>query len=523
MTRTSITAKITAKASILILFFLAVGTISSGTAWAAPDLKIGIFLPERTPQAISNHQSQVGRHQDIVMFYQAWGSYGGGLDTERIQWIIDNGSIPMITWEPWVWGGDRTNQPDYRLSKISGGNHDAYIREFAQSVKQVGGVVYLRPMHEMNGDWYPWAGTVNGNSPNQYVPAYRHIVDIFRQEGVANVRWVWSPNNAGLPDWGTSSFKTYYPGDSYVDFAAVDGYNFGASQSWSQWASFESIFDQAYKTITGLTQKPIIVAEMSSAEQGGSKADWIRSAYAALKSSYPKISAVIWFNESGDGTDWRIHSSADSLAAYKEALSAAPAPPQPPAPDTIPPNGRIVIDGGASRTPFRKVTLDMQGNDSGGSGLRSMRLANAPGAWGPWQAFAPSVNNWALPSGAGVKTVYMQLKDGAGNVSSVVQDDIVFGRAVKIKLGGATVLSKAPRRSRFAVTWQALRPATGSWTYKVKYRPGRSGKWRVLRKATANTSLTFKGRRGRTYYFKVKAQDEARNSLVSAVKKAVVR
>ena len=39
----------------------------------------------------------------------------------------------------------------------------------------------------MNGNWFPWSETRNGNSSGEYVAAWRHVRDIFRAEGVTNV------------------------------------------------------------------------------------------------------------------------------------------------------------------------------------------------------------------------------------------------------------------------------------------------------------------------------------------------
>lgn len=500
-------------------------------AWpasAAQNLQTGVFLPDRSPQAIANHQTQVGKHQDIFMFYQAWGSYGGDLDSERAQWIIDNGSIPMITWEPWAWGGPETDQPDYSLSKIINGNHDTYIRKFAQQVKQVNGTIYLRTMHEMNGNWYPWCGTVNGNTPSQYVPAYRHIVDVFRQEGVSNVRWVWSPNNGGLPDWGTSSMQSYYPGDNYVDFTAVDGYNFGTTDSWSAWASFTDVFDQAYQTITGFSQKPMIIAEMSSAEAGGNKANWIRNTFDTIKTSYPKITAVIWFNEK-QTVDWRINSSPESLAAYKAALAdlgtTPPAPPaNPPASnptDTESPTGSVTINDGAGRTTSRNVTLGLQGADTGGSGLAAMRLRNHAGSWSSWEPFS-ATKSWTLRGRRGTKKVDLQLKDGAGNLSPVYSDTVVYGSIrVKVKVGKARTLSGKSKKNMRTVSWGTVGKKTSRVVYTVKYRSTKlkKKKWKTLKVKTKKTSLRFKIKKHRTYFFKVVARDADGNLGKSRVKK----
>jgi hypothetical protein len=56
---------------------------------------------------------------------------------------------------------------------------------------------------------------------------------------------------------------------------------------------------------------------MSSAESGGSKADWITSAYYKdITNRMPKTQAIVWFDSIKE-RDWRINSSDASLAAYQ--------------------------------------------------------------------------------------------------------------------------------------------------------------------------------------------------------------
>ena len=101
---------------------------------------------------------------------------------------------------------------EYALARIAGGDFDVYMTTWAlahEAPRQR--PVHLRPMHEMNGDWYPWGGTVNGNSPAQYVQAWRRMHDIFRRVGASNVRFVWSPNNIDVP--ASNRMESYYPGD----------------------------------------------------------------------------------------------------------------------------------------------------------------------------------------------------------------------------------------------------------------------------------------------------------------------
>jgi endoglucanase len=64
-----------------------------------------------------------------------------------------------------------------------------------------------------------------------------------------------------------------------------------------------------------------MIAEFSSTEQGGDKAAWIRDSFATVPRDFPRIRALVWFNVYYDSVDWRVESSAASLAAYKEAIA----------------------------------------------------------------------------------------------------------------------------------------------------------------------------------------------------------
>ena len=64
---------------------------------------------------------------------------------------------------------------------------------WARALAAFGGPVRLRFAQEMNGDWYPWGAGTNGNTPAEFVRAWRHVHDIFTAAGATNVQWVWSP------------------------------------------------------------------------------------------------------------------------------------------------------------------------------------------------------------------------------------------------------------------------------------------------------------------------------------------
>jgi len=225
-----------------------------------------------------------------------------------------HGVIPMITLE---FGSPAkgVSQPLYSMDAIVAGSLDDYLRDYARSAKTYGGPVWLRPFHEMNGRWYPWGGTVNGNTPEKCVAAWRHVRTIFREEGATNVLFVWSPNADSVPNTRANQIKEYWPGEEYVDIIGLDGFNFGAGKGMS-WRSFEKIYTAPYREVCKLSStKPIIVAEIGCTAEGGDKAAWIAAMFKVIPVKFPRMVGVVWFNADKD-RDWRVDSSSASRQAF---------------------------------------------------------------------------------------------------------------------------------------------------------------------------------------------------------------
>jgi hypothetical protein len=272
------------------------------------------------PAKIDEFANMVGKQPSVVMWYQDWATPGAKeFDRARMDEVVARGAMPIVTWEP----ADYTrgvDQPQYALETIIRGDHDAYVRSWAREAAAWGKPFYLRFAHEMNGTWYPWSAGVNGNTAAEYVAAWRRVHAIFEEEGATNVRWVWNPDVA---DPSLPSYASLYPGDEYVDWVAIDAYNWGTSQpSGGIWQTFPEIFDDSHEQMDALTNKPMMVGETASAESGGDKAAWIQQTFLTdIPSSYPQVRTVIWFHSNKEA-DWRVNSSAASLEAYREVVAS---------------------------------------------------------------------------------------------------------------------------------------------------------------------------------------------------------
>ena len=278
----------------------------------APSPAAGNFLGFYVPGAPSNMaplttlESQVGRRAAVVNFFIADSE---SFPASRCQNIVDHGATPLVTLEFW-------SAENGGVAAITNGSKDAYLRSFADQARQFGDEIWIRPFHEMNGDWYPWGGSTNGNSPAAVIAAWRHVHDVFESRGAANVKLVWCVNNDSVPYTTANGIAKYWPGDAYVDYTSIDGYNAGTTQSWSSWRTFSATFRNAYNTITGLSSKPLFIAETSSVEQGGSKAAWITGMFSALDREFPRIRGVVWFNARLT-YDWRIETAPANVTAFR--------------------------------------------------------------------------------------------------------------------------------------------------------------------------------------------------------------
>ncbi len=258
---------------------------------------------------INARESFLGRTYDIInRFY----GFNVAIPTSLENWDVSRGRYPMITW----------GAPADTI-QLRNGTHDAWLRQQADRMAAFNSPIFLRFYHEMEGGYRQ----SYVHSPADFIAAWRHVHDIFVQRGATNVVWIWSPTA-----W---SFVTrspwppdYYPGDAYVDWVAADGYSWFPFQS-TPWRSWSTIFQDFYDWAK-TKDKPIMIAEnaaMEDPDQPGRKAQWITSSQQLIKSIYPRIQAVMYFDnlytKGGYTYTWQVDTSQSSYNAYR-AMGADP-------------------------------------------------------------------------------------------------------------------------------------------------------------------------------------------------------
>ena len=262
----------------------------------------------------------------LIHIYSAWGSKSyQEFPKKQVMDINDLGSIPVITWEPWLTAFKEKRTPALKpmqtrdkegLIDIANGVYDFYLKTWAQQVKAIQKPIFIRLAHEMNDPYrYPW-GPQN-NEPKDFIAAWKYIHNYFKAQGVTNVIWIWAPP----PAYGF--FKEYYPGPEDVDFVGIGTLNYGPVVNWGKWWSFDEIFGNHYSEFAAFN-KPIMLTEFASLAYGGDRTDWYNDALRDIPLKYPLVKGLLFFHFDADNTttqqvlNWNIINDKKVVKAIRE-------------------------------------------------------------------------------------------------------------------------------------------------------------------------------------------------------------
>lgn len=298
-------------AATLVVATVAVLVILPRPTAMAQEIGIGAYIPnaDNNPALIDQFGREIGHQPVLLSSYKDWSQ--APFVGKQLDQIWSHGAMPMITWEPWTSSGNGIS-----LWAIANGSYDAYVRPAARAAASWGRPLMLRFAQEMNGTWFPWSDGAGGNTPRAFKAAWRHLVRIFREEGARNVKWVWTPY---AEIGGRLGFVRFFPGGRWVDWAGLDGINWGGSLGWR---SFKEIFARSYHKLLRLTSRPLILAEVGCGEVGGRKAAWVSTMMTRQLPRMPHVRAVVFWSAADYRGDFRVDSSPAALRAVREAARA---------------------------------------------------------------------------------------------------------------------------------------------------------------------------------------------------------
>jgi len=283
-----------------------------------------------TAKRITDFVDLVGKGIAWAYFSDNWLN-GIRFPAASAQIIHEAGAIPFIRMMPRSTWNEGKADPVYTMQSIIDGQFDSQLTQWARDAKAIDYALMVEFGTEVNGDWFSWNGKYNGGNPDgprRFRDAYRHIIDIFRREGVTNVTWVFHVDAQASPDSAWNAMRNYYPGDDYIDWLGISVY--GAQTRDEDWQTFTDVLDSGYPELAALSSgKPIALLEFAVTDgyPGHDKATWIRDALAVIRSGrYPRIKAVSYWhenytNDGGPPSLLRIDTSPAALAAYRAAVT----------------------------------------------------------------------------------------------------------------------------------------------------------------------------------------------------------
>jgi Glycosyl hydrolase family 26 len=270
-------------------------------------------------------ERQVNRRADVVLIFRSVSRP----PTDILTRLQNSGYQVALTLE--FWDGIGGDWRPWSLPSIARGDHDAALESWLTAMAKLPTAIHLRPLHEFNGNWYPWGVYSSGNSVESFHAAWRRIARAARRIAGDKVRLQLCFNRQNgwdgfreLP--GTA--RDFYPGDDVVDELVINGYN-RPTKTTSK--SFAEIFHRYYSELRTLRPDlPLWVGETASSEKFGDKPEWIEDMFRQVLTRYP-VACLTWFNETltipGEPQrDWKFDSTPESLAAMRDGLTWTTAP-----------------------------------------------------------------------------------------------------------------------------------------------------------------------------------------------------
>jgi hypothetical protein len=290
-------------------FHMKKGALSDLPFFHTDDVSLGIYPGKYT---VEEYEKRLGVRFNHVLLFQNVRE----LRYKNVRKYLNTGHDVILTI---TFPDDHPN-----LKDIRDGVYDDYLIALAQEIVRDKRQIWIRPLHEFNGNWDSWDIFTKGNDPADFIPAWKHIVTLFR-ERKAPVRFQLNFNRVNVArPINRTPFKEFYPGDEWVDMAVISCYNRGGTDKYHKfWVSFDDYFDYPYRQALMMTDRPIGVAEIGSTSYGGDKPQWIIDAFRSFTTRFTRVTMITWFlyNRPLDNVifDWDLNTDED-FAAFRKGL-----------------------------------------------------------------------------------------------------------------------------------------------------------------------------------------------------------
>lgn len=200
--------------------------------------------------------------------------------------------------------------------------HNDMVR-WAKTIKARGGTILMAFGHEPEV-----SAKIKQGTSAEYRAAYRKVVDLFRAQGVTNVKWVYQATawSYRVKSSDRIAAVNWYPGDAYIDVIGGDAYNWytcgeGRSRDvpLSTIASGVLAFAKAHGKKAALPE--------FAAHSTVNRSAWLSAGYSWMKSNSAYFVAAFYFNRpptnaSNNDCAWSLKTSSE-YSSYKAIVADA--------------------------------------------------------------------------------------------------------------------------------------------------------------------------------------------------------
>jgi cellulose synthase/poly-beta-1,6-N-acetylglucosamine synthase-like glycosyltransferase len=270
---------------------------------------------------LSAIQQKLGYSFRIVSFDQHWGPQND-FPLDSMQQLRRAGAMPFMNWLPSDDAVDSTNgmplSTEPMLRAIRFGKYDGYLTDFAEKVRRFGEPVFISFAPQQDDPQMPWSRREDGtNSSIDFAEAWKHIAVIFREQGAANVAWVWTPATP-------AAIESDNPLElEYIQWIGVPASGGGGASPFAQ--QYE-----AFRSKIAKWHLPVMIDDLSATnDESGSQ--WIKKTMSSIAGQYPEIKGVVLSSnlpQAGSEVSPRAGSDADTSSQlsslFHDALQSKP-------------------------------------------------------------------------------------------------------------------------------------------------------------------------------------------------------
>ncbi|WP_017571308.1 glycoside hydrolase family 26 protein [Nocardiopsis halotolerans] len=264
-------------------------------------------------------EEAVDRRMDIVYTWR--GIDQAHIPNERERSLIAEGRFVHTNIEARRF--ERPGHPPVSYRSIIEGGFDESLRSQARTIAELEVPYFLTFDHEADANKrYDKRGT-----PEEFVRAWRHIVDLYREEGADNAIWVWN-----VTGWkgNFDRLPGLWPGNDHVDWISWEAYNMTGCDfqpHWDEVYSFEEVMRPAYEWFQnegpkhGIDpDKPVMIGEMGTTRIGPRETlEWYAEIPDVLR-RYERVRAVkVWDDRVSSDCDFRIRADEYAQRGFEMA------------------------------------------------------------------------------------------------------------------------------------------------------------------------------------------------------------